>query len=92
MSDEKMRAEFEGWIAERIANNGVRHWLKRKPSEDLIDNGGPYQMVWVEAAWQGWQASRVALVVDLPFEFVNGMMRADGVISSIEAAGVRVKP
>lgn len=48
--------------------------------------------LYCESAWRGWQASRAALAVELPFEFVNGTMRADQVIAAIEAAGVRVKP
>lgn len=48
--------------------------------------------LYCESALRGWQASRAALEVELPFEFVNGTMRADQVIAAIESAGVRVKP
>lgn len=82
MSNDKMREEFEAWTIREF-------WLAecalaRKKSGVYRDSRAAF-------AWAAWQASRAALVVELPFEFVNGMMRADQVIAAIEAAGVRVK-
>jgi len=83
--DEKMRAEFEAW-AQRF----------RLP---LHRDGDGYVEAEIDAAWQAWQASRAALVVELPKgsepgDFAHPVMVAEveAVISAIEAAGVRVKP
>jgi hypothetical protein len=44
------------------------------------------------AAW-AWQASRAALVIELPQEDgMDGHLWAPDVVAAIEAAGVKVKP
>lgn len=58
--------------------------------------------LYCESAWRGWQASRAALVVELPERIAkdNGYSEDDEYYnlalthcrSQIEAAGVRVKP
>ncbi|MBD1555240.1 hypothetical protein [Pseudomonas typographi] len=54
MSTEKMREEFEAWVE---ANFGLS--VRRNPA-------GAYQSFGVYAAWEAWQASRAALVIELP--------------------------
>jgi hypothetical protein len=58
---------------------------------------GLYDTYWVETVWWAWQASRAAVVVDLP----EGLVSADGqgvsldgfrVVAAIEAAGLKVAP
>lgn len=81
MSVEKMREEFEAAFVERqVATNseGSRgsaiHMLKRdgafaKPPsyyELWRREQGMYDLYWVEMAWWAWQASRAALVIELP--------------------------
>lgn len=51
MNNDKMRAEFEEWIQ---SNGG-----------DIRLNGEYVSNV-TDCAWQAWQASRAALVVELP--------------------------
>lgn len=43
-------------------------------------------------AREAWEASRAALVVELPEEQPGYMYYAPDVVDAIEAAGVRVKP
>jgi len=85
--DEKMRAEFEEW-AQRF----------RLP---LHRDGNGYVEAEIDAAWQAWQASRAALVVELPEriskesgyseddEYYN--LALDHCRSQIESTGVRVR-
>lgn len=68
MSAEKMRADFEAWLA----GSGLSY------AEGI-------------GAWYGWQASRAALVVELPESFEMDDFAAfdrDETIAAIEAAGV----
>lgn len=85
MSDEKMRAEFE--VAAKTAQ-GLD--VTRLPH-------GGYRSFATHQAWWAWQASRAALVVELP-ERHGGFSRIEesrmftgDVVKAIEAAGVRVK-
>lgn len=73
MSAEKMRADFEAWLA----GSGLSY------AEGI-------------GAWYGWQASRAALVVELPDS--RSLSASDDPWSvrdwckgAIESAGVRVK-
>lgn len=55
---EKIRREFEEWFYEySLPCEG--DWFKR-------DSCGDYDYPSTHDAWMGWQASRAALVVDLP--------------------------
>lgn len=95
MSEEKMRAEFEGAA-------------KREQGLDLtrLPHGG-YRSFATHQAWWAWQASRATLVVELPpkiSEFntdENGFVNPaaaehdeaiDDCRAAIESTGVRVKP
>lgn len=87
MSD-KMREEFEEWYLREYFEGDEQCGMEWLSTEQC----GGYRHAEPSRQWKVWQASRAALVVGLPFEFVNGMMRADQVAAAIESAGVRVKP
>lgn len=55
---EKMREDFEEWLYE--------YSLPRKGDWFKMDSCGDYDSPSTYYAWMGWQASRAALVVELP--------------------------
>lgn len=63
MSD-KMRESFEGWAKSESMYLG-------------LDVKGNYINTTTHLTWIGWQASRAALVVELPSD-INGEYYADG--------------
>ena len=80
MSIEKCREEFEVWAEENLGLS-----VRRTPS-------GAYQSFGVYSAWEAWQASREALVIELPDEDgMQGHLWAPDVVAAMEAAGVKVK-
>ena len=89
---EKMRKEFEAWVishAESISYKYIGRVL-------LKDSVGGYLSMWVDSAWIGWNASRAALCIDLPKQWVSReyddeIMNAGEVIESLENAGVSFK-
>ncbi|WP_122252638.1 hypothetical protein [Pseudomonas savastanoi] len=103
MSNDKMREEFEAWA------NGRYGWeihdQYRDESERTLStwNGERYDNRIVEGMWQAWQASREALVIELPEEraargygeqVADALGFNDGISycrDAIEAAGVKVK-
>lgn len=82
---EKMRAEFELWL-----NDNGQLALK--------EESGEYSFQHTRCAWEAWQASRAALVVELP-SLENGLihpfdgpsMIVDAVAKQLDAAGVNYK-
>lgn len=66
MSNEKMREEFEAWARDRYSWH--LHDDARAPEEKTLAswNGSSYGNRIVEGMWQSWQASRAAVVVELP--------------------------
>lgn len=101
MNIEKMREEFEAWVNFRALDTPMGFYprlLHRSRLDEDI-----YTTSWVDSAWEGWQASRAALLIELP---VKGNPRPENEVSwhnirnqtieacarSIEAAGVKVKP
>ena len=86
---EKMREDFEEWFSEySLPCEG--DWFKR-------DSCGDYDSPSTHDAWKAWQASRSALVVELPSD-INGEYYADGwnaalmcVEGMLEEAGVSYK-
>ncbi|MDT3718485.1 hypothetical protein [Pseudomonas oryzihabitans] len=94
MSDS--REQFEAWVRE--------NW----PEQSLARfSTGEYQGFTVDHCWNAWQASRQALVVELPSrsdskymeyfpDVEGGAFNEQAYLtdfrSAIEAAGVRVKP
>ena len=93
--DEKMRAEFEEWYAHQVGCD------IRKLEECRWGSKG-YRDPFAANAWFAWQASRAALVIELPGRInkENGYIEDDEYYNlalkhckhQIEAAGVRVKP
>ena len=88
---EKMREEFESWC---LANG---YTLRPAETNCGIIIEGDYGHPTVQIAWQAWQASRAALVVELPSD-INGEYYADGwnaalmcVEGMLEEAGVSYK-
>jgi len=88
---EKMRAEFEEWITSTPLEKPVH----RNPESSGFP--GQYRAYEVQLAWESWQASRAALVVELPKSHPRhrdsciDVMDAELVVEAIEYAGVRVK-
>jgi len=95
MINNKMRAEFEEWINQSEVFKNPE-WL-----EDV----GQYNYTSTQIMWEAWQASRAALVVELPEEpedlwgampydrgQVDGMIvMLDDCKSSLDVAGVKYK-
>lgn len=88
---EKMRDGFESWC---LANG---YTLRPAETSCGIIIEGDYGHPTVQIAWQAWQASRAALVVELPSD-INGEYYADGwnaalmcVEGMLEEAGVSYK-
>ena len=86
---DKMRSQFEAWHASVVVG---------EPPHDKYNNGD-YRNVHVQRYWIGWQASREALVVDLPSVEENGTLTRGVIIgvlgvvrSTIEALGLKVAP
>ena len=75
---EKIRREFEEWFYEySLPCEG--DWFK-------MDSCGDYDYPSTHDAWMGWQASRAALVVDLPEK--AALMSASSVYAALDDAGV----
>ena len=72
---EKMRDEFEKWASELLL-----------PMNKV---GGSYVHTGVNRRWQAWQASRAALVVELPEK--AALMSASSVYAALDDAGVVYK-
>lgn len=97
MSSEKIREQFESWAVEEAKRRDYKFMgnvLKRDPS-------GEYSTTWVDMAWIGWEASRATLVIELPnlesWLDLDGRPNTcgeyqDALISSVEAAGLTVRP
>lgn len=93
MSVEKMREGFEEEymidICERTASAPDPGWLER-------GSDGEYRSYRAQGAWWGWQASREALVIELPSADGLSPQSAEyGAIwdcrEAIEAAGAKCK-
>lgn len=105
MSNDKVRAEFEAAYREE--------WVRQRDGADitlfdeavLIKDDGVYRIGPIQGMWWSWQASRKALVVELPPKGPSADPELPGNAwhntrnntieacrRAIEAAGVRVKP
>ncbi|TWC17112.1 hypothetical protein FBY06_11840 [Pseudomonas sp. SJZ085] len=90
--------------------DGFLEWLadecdQRRESYTICstrDKFGRFEMVWVQTSWIAWQASRAALVVELPKAYDSAPPYAcyeggwndmrEEAADAIEAAGGTVKP
>lgn len=87
---DKMRQEFEAAINKNQVDGGFGPAnLERCGLDDR------YVLVEVAGAWWGWQASRAALVVELPAgieTLVGPVLKRFEAVAAIEDAGLTVKP
>ena len=94
---DKIREEFEAWALARFINSETMKPLQRSANEP---DGYHYPVL--NTAWSAWQASREALVIELPYDsdglnpdhsFVKGWRSGvEETKSAIEAAGLKVTP
>ncbi|MGE8461897.1 MAG: hypothetical protein ACN6P0_12575 [Pseudomonas capeferrum] len=88
MDTNKMRAEFEAAFVEeevRLLGEGFRSSALYMIEKNTVN---------VRSAWWAWQASRDAVVVELPAEWVTNvgtMLPPPGVRRAIEAQGLKVE-
>lgn len=78
------REQFEAWH---------RSVVDGEPPHEKYSNGD-YRNQHVQRYWLGWQASREAVVVELPAEWVTNvgtMLPPPGVRRAIEAQGLKVE-
>lgn len=102
-----MRDDFEAWASSNWINADKELRYKRDALPKSDPHYNDYVNIKLQAAWEGWQASRQALTVALPsrsdlkyMEFfpdieggaVNERAYLNDFRAAIEAAGVRVKP
>ncbi|MFJ2526228.1 hypothetical protein ACIOWB_24190 [Pseudomonas capeferrum] len=79
------REQFEAWH---------RSVVDGEPPHEKYSNGD-YRNQHVQRYWLGWQASREAVVVELPAEWVTNvgeMLPPPAVRRAIEAQGLKVAP
>ncbi|WP_024647762.1 hypothetical protein [Pseudomonas syringae] len=101
MSNDKMREEFEAWALARFINSATM-----KPLQRSADEPDAYHYPVLNTSWHAWQASREALVIELPDRFseayqdyfddveggcFNESKYISDLTKSLEAAGVKVK-
>jgi len=98
MDTNKMREQFELALVKQAADDGFA-----KPSLRRNKNNGDYVDPFEQAAWWGWQASRAAVVMELPEVEVDMIDQVGGeqevryypqraLIVAIEAQGLKVAP
>lgn len=104
MNDEKMRAEFEDWLCGFLNEADRDEIVSARRTEDNGETvywfeGDDDSSLGITAMWVGWQASRAALVVELPKQYDIGGLACDAhdravalCSDAVESAGVRVKP
>ena len=86
MSNDKMREEFEAWAI-------TCAWLGLS-DECMEREETGYVGLELHAAWLAWQASRAAVVVELPKIFPDDSLSlvCSKYSQALEAAGLKVKP
>ncbi|KPY92167.1 hypothetical protein ALO43_03342 [Pseudomonas tremae] len=96
MNTEKKREQFEAWALARFINSDTM-----KPLQRSADKPDEYHYPVLNTAWAAWQASREALVIELPKiqfiqsseEFQQSCLKIRYCdIAAIEAAGLKVRP
>ena len=97
MNTNKMREQFEAAVKAKWP--GIRMLRVNRPGSPV---DGEYELPGLEGAWWGWQASREAVVVELPRPYESAPpyacyeggwndMRVEAV-DVIEAQGLKVAP
>jgi hypothetical protein len=66
MNTEKLREEFEAWVRTEWPAAPLHYRRDALPADH--PQFGNYVLDTIQGAWTGWQASRAALVVELPPE------------------------
>ena len=89
---DKMREEFEAWY---LGIYGPCHAMSINEVFS-VDSFGVYALMMPRVAYEAWQASRVAMCVELPVsetEWPDGtlLLNAAKVKQSLSSAGVRYK-
>lgn len=82
MNESKMREEYEAWVLSEYPNQNMGKF-----------SDGEYHSNTIQYCWLAWQASRKALVIELPKVWqtnVGGMLTPNGVRFAIESAGLKV--
>lgn len=92
MDTNKMREQFEAALVKQAAEDGFAKPILRRNK-----NNGDYVDPFEQAAWWGWQASREAVVVELPgtewfgeYSQEAARVMRDGCAEAIEAQGLKV--
>lgn len=77
---EESRKQFEGWMADRYDTR-------------LLRDGDKYMGQVVQSMWLSWQASRLAIEIELPTSYYGDRHCLDRreVTDAIISAGVKVK-
>ena len=85
---------FEAWVKDRALNSPAGFYpqiLHR-----LNDDHSRYMVSWVDAAWEGWQASRAAVVVEWPnhYDYTNSDVAGAAILDCRTAfqKAMKVKP
>lgn len=93
------REEFEAWASGNWVNADKELRYKRDALPKSDPNYNDYVNIKLQAAWEGWRASRQALEVKLPeTEWFGDSYKGDWALSpeevseALREAGVRVKP
>lgn len=83
---DKMQEEFEKWVSSKNLETSFGNYIDDE-----------YDATWTQVYWEGWKASRKALVVELPttwnasFTEKAIVMDADSVVEALDATGVAYK-
>lgn len=95
MSNEKMREEFELAYLEEINDGSILVTIN-----DIRNSraGNEYQVPIISGAWWAWQASREAMVIELPdggnseeYAYGTPVFARGVVMDAMQAAGMKVK-
>ena len=78
---EQMRKEFEDWINKSAVFK----------NSEWLESVGRYNYTSTQIMWEAWQASRQALVVELPRVTGDAVYDAQEVHDALDKAGVAYK-
>lgn len=89
---DESRKQFEAEVLRRAETSGYAHMASvlNKTSD------GGYATTWVDMMWEGWQASRAAIEIELPdvedpANFFCGVYSSYAVRLAIESTGIKLK-